>query len=212
MATATPVIYGDDGEEEGSDSLNHERNIGDLICGPKCVLEILRLYEKEDEDLIRLVREIQYPDVRKGATLANIAQALEKRGIHTFAMGISPTARIVWQYPVIVHLNPKPGEEIGHFVVWLPESRGDTVQIWNMYARVQQENERLWSTERSGTILLTAPAVIADPGQALKWVGLPFYDQMEDIVAWTILVIGLVFAGKSFRLYRVLWKRRGNVP
>lgn len=202
--TATPVIYGDDGEADGLDSLNNERNIGDLICGPKCVLEILRLYAKEGEDLIRLIQEIQYPDVHKGATLADIAQALEKRGIHTFAMGISPTARIIWQHPVIVHLNPKPGEEIGHFVVWLPESHGDAVQVWNMDARIQQKSERLWSQERSGVILLTAPEPIDDPGKALKWVGLPFCDQMEDIMAWAIFVIGLAFVGKSFRLHRLL--------
>ena len=201
-ATTTPVIYGDDGETDSSDMPVSERNIGNLICGPKCMHEILRLYGKEDEDIIRLVREIQYPDIHKGATLDNVAKALEKRGIHTFAMNISPSARIVWQHPVIVHLHPKQGEEIGHYVVWLPESHGDIVRIWNMDKRIQEDNERFWSKERSGAILLTSPEPIGDPGKALKWVGLPFYDQMGDILAWTIFVIGLVLVVESFRLYR----------
>ena len=157
LTAGAPALYGDDQEAVDSDVQDSERNIGDLICGPKCVREILRLYGKEDEDIIRLVREIQCPEVRKGATLASVAQALEKRGIHTFAMIISPSARIVWKYPVIVHLNPKPGEKIGHFVVCLPESQGNTVRIWNMDARIQQKDERLWSSERSGAVLLTSP-------------------------------------------------------
>ena|GEM_PF-3531482 len=202
IAAIAPVLHGDGQESVDFGTQDSERNIGDLICGPKCVQEMLRLYGKENEDIIRLVREIQWPEVRKGATLANVAQALEKRGIHTFAMSISPSARIVWQHPVIVHLNPKPGEEMGHFVVWLPESQGDTVRIWNMSVNIQQENERLWSKERSGAVLLTSPEPIRDPGKALKWVGLPFYDQMGGVLAWVVFAVGLVFVAKSFRLHR----------
>lgn len=204
LLTAVPILLGDDQEADDLETVNQERSIGDLICGPKCVQEVLRLYEKEDEDIIRLVREIQWPEVRKGATLANVAQALEKRGIHTFAMDIFPSVRIVWNYPVIVHLNPKPGQEIGHYIVWLPESQKDTVKIWNMNAKVEQENERLWAKERSGAVLLTSPEPIDEPGRALKWVGLPFYDQMEDILAWAIFIIGLGLAVEAFRLHRVL--------
>jgi len=209
--TAMPVLCGTDQEMDSSDTPDHERHIGSLICGPKCVRKILWLYGKEDEDIIRLIREIQWPDTRKGATLANVAQALERRGIHTFAMNISPSARIVWQHPVIVHLEPKLGEEIGHFVVWLPESQGDTVRIWDM-GRVRRSNERLWTEGRSGAILLTSPEPIDNPGKALKWVVLPFYDQIEDILAWAIFVIGVIVVVKSFRLCRFLEKKRRNCP
>jgi hypothetical protein len=78
-----------------------------------------------------LVREIQYPELREGATLSKVADALEKRGIHTFAMKIKPSTRLVWKYPVIVHLNPRSDEQIGHYVVWLPESHDNELRIWN---------------------------------------------------------------------------------
>jgi len=195
-----PAIYGDEQSAQ-------ERNIGDLICGPKCVQKILQIYGKEDEDIIRLVREIQWPEIRKGSTLANVAQALEKRGIHTFAMQIKPSARIVWHNPVIVYLNPKPGEEIGHFVVWLPESEEELVGIWDTNKGVQQKNERTWSKERSGGLLLTSLEPINDPGQALIWVGLPFYDQGGTILAWSIFLIGLGLTIESF-LFQHLFRKR----
>lgn len=208
IAIVMPSLYGDEHEENRPDTPNRERNIGDLICGPKCVREVLRLYGREDEDMIRLVREIQWPEVRKGSTMADIAQALEKRGVHTFAMKIKPSARIVWPHPVVVHLAPKPGEEIGHFVVWLPESQGGAAKVWNTDKGLEQQNERTWSKERSGAVLLTSLEPIDDPGKALKWVGLPFYDQGETVLAWGIFLVGLGLTIESFRFHQLYRKRK----
>lgn len=197
----------DDGEQRDSalQAIN-TRSIGDLICGPKCVRKVLQLYGKEDEDIIRLVREIQWPEVRNGATMDRVAQSLEKRGIHTFAMQIKPSARIVWPYPVIVHLTPKPNDDIGHFVVWLPESQGSMARVWNTDEKVQQRDEREWSRERSGAVLLTSPEPIDDPNKALKWVGLPFYDYGETIFAMVIFLTGLGLTIWAFGLHQFLRK------
>ncbi|GHT45324.1 hypothetical protein FACS189454_04610 [Planctomycetales bacterium] len=176
-----------------------EKNIGDTICGPRCVQEVLRLYEKEDEDIIQLVREIQYPEVHEGAKLSKIADALEQRGLHPFAMKIKPSARIVWRYPVIVHLTPISGETIGHYVVWLPSSKSHRVTIWNGNEGVQELDERTWSKERSGAVLLTSPEPITKPDDALQWVGLPFYDEVNFVFAWIVFISGVILFAATFR-------------
>jgi ABC-type bacteriocin/lantibiotic exporter with double-glycine peptidase domain len=183
-----------------------ERNMGDMICGPKCVHFLLDYYGKEQEDIIRLVREIQYPEIREGATLEKVAAALEQRGIHTFAMKIKPSARLVWKYPVIVHLNPRSGEQIGHYVVWFPDSHDNNLWIWNGDEGMQNHQERTWSKERSGAVLLTSPEPINKPGKAVKWVGLPFYDDMETIIAWLLLMLGSTLMIRYFHLLQLFQK------
>jgi len=190
------------GNENDDNKQKQEKNIGDVICGPKCVREILRWYKKEDEDIVRLVREIQYPEIWNGAALDKVAAALEKRKIHTFSMKIKPSARLVWQYPVIVHLNPKPGEIIGHYVVWLPNSHDNSVQIYDGDKGIQEYGERTWSKERSGAVLLTSLKPIEHPGKAVMWVGLPFYDYRVEVLSWTLFIIGIVLSIESFCFHR----------
>jgi ABC-type bacteriocin/lantibiotic exporter with double-glycine peptidase domain len=210
VVVTTLFLYGDENVIQESEVEKSEKNIGDLICGPKCVCEIVRLYGKEEEDVVRLVREIQYPDVRAGATMASVAQALEKRGIHTFAMKIKPSARIVWQYPVIVHLSPKTDNEIGHYVVWLPDSTGNIAKIWNTDEVIRDMNERDWSKERSGVVLLTSPEPIDNPSKAVKWVGMPFYDYGDSILAGVIFIAGLGLTIESFCFHNLF--RKGKLP
>ena len=203
------VLLGQNSEPTASDvpkETENERNIGDLICGPKCVREILRLYGKEHEDVIRLVREIQWPEVRQGSTLADLAAALKKRGIQTYAMQIKPTARLVWPHPVIVHLKPKQNDDIGHFVVWKPESKGNTVQIWDSDRGTQKHDERQWSKECTGAVLLTSPEPITDPGAAVQWAGLPFFYDEEIMLAWLVFLAGLGLMIKAFRLFQLFNK------
>jgi ABC-type bacteriocin/lantibiotic exporter with double-glycine peptidase domain len=185
-------------EDEQIEETKNETNVGDVICGPKCVHFLLDYYGKEQEDIIRLVREIQYPEWREGATLSKVAESLEKRGIYTFAMKIKPSARLVWKYPVIVHLSPRPNEQIGHYVVWLPESRDNDLRIWNGDEGMQNHQERTWSKERSGAVLLTSPEPITKPSQAVKWVGLPFYDIYCLAFAWIMFLSGVGLIVKTF--------------
>jgi hypothetical protein len=176
------------------------KGFGDVICGPKCVNFLLEYYGKEQEDIIRLVREIQYPELQEGATLSKIIESLEKREIYTFAMKIKPSARLVWKYPVIVHLSPRSSEQIGHYVVWLPNSYDNNLWIWNGDEGIQNFQERIWSEERSGVILLTSPEPIKKPDKAVKWVGLPFYDVVCFTFAWIVFLSGVGLVVKAFCL------------
>jgi ABC-type bacteriocin/lantibiotic exporter with double-glycine peptidase domain len=197
----TSTFHGEETEKGISEHIEEpesKKNIGDTICGPKCVRFLLDYYGKEQEYIIRLVREIQYPELFEGATLSKVAEALEKRGIYTFAMKIKPSARLVWKYPVIVHLYPRSEEQIGHYVVWLPDSQDNNVRIWNGDQGIQNHQERIWSQERSGAVLLTSPEPITKPGKAVKWVGLPFYDVGCVTFAWIVFLSGVGLVIKTF--------------
>jgi ABC-type bacteriocin/lantibiotic exporter with double-glycine peptidase domain len=183
---------------EGDKEIENEKNIGDAICGPKCVSFLLGYYGKEQEDIIRLVREIQYPEIREGATLSKIIESLEKRGIYTCTIKVKPSARLVWKFPVIVHLKPRSNEQIGHYVVWLPESCNNDLRIWNGDEGMQNYQERTWSKERAGVVLLTSPEPIIKPGKAVKWVGLPFYDVVSLAFAWFVFLSGVGLVIKAF--------------
>ncbi|MDR2171775.1 MAG: hypothetical protein LBP59_16650 [Planctomycetaceae bacterium] len=195
ILVTTPMLFCN--EKENNEKTEKEKNIGDVICGPKCVSFLLKYYGKE-EDIIHLVREIQYPELLEGTSLAKIAEALEKRGIYTFAMKIKPSTRLVWKYPVIVHLDQSHNEQIGHYVIWQPESRNNDLWIWDGDKDMQNYQERTWSKKRSGVVLLTSPEPITKPGNAVKWVGLPFYDVTCLIFAWIVFLSGAGLVVKTF--------------
>jgi ABC-type bacteriocin/lantibiotic exporter with double-glycine peptidase domain len=188
----TLLLLGKENNHGKSENQNKEENTGDLICGPKCVKKILQWYKKEDEDIIRLVREIQWPDVQKGASIGKIAQALEKRGIHTFAMKVKSSARIVWQYPVIIHIKPKKEQNIGHFVVWLPTSEKSVVSVYDGDFGIFEYNERQWSNERSGSVLLTSIEPIKTPYNSVVFGGYDVNSQPFIVVSLIIFVSGCV--------------------
>lgn len=142
-----------------------ERKLGDVVCGPRCVEFVLRHYNRCDDELIDLIREMQWPDFEAGSTLSGIQSALEKRNVSTHAMQIPAGARLRWDHPVILHLN---GQEntLGHFVVWLPSSTIRQVQVWTGLPGVQTASaSQLFSAPQS--VLLTAPQPIEQPRVAL---------------------------------------------
>ncbi|MDR0610070.1 MAG: hypothetical protein LBG58_08175 [Planctomycetaceae bacterium] len=155
-------------------------------------------YGKEQEDIIRLVREIQYPELLEGATLSKVAEALEKRGIYTFAMKIKPSAAACLELSGVMHLSPRSKEQIGHYVVGLPDSHDNDLHIWNGDQGIQNHQERIWFQERSGTVLLTSPEPITRPDKAVKWVGLPFYDVGCVTFAWIVFLSGAGLIIKTF--------------
>ncbi len=135
---------------------------GDLVCGPRCAQFILRHYGI-DADLIDLVREIQWPTLEDGATLAAVDQALRARGVHTRALRMGPTSRLSWSHPVLLHLT---GETAGgHFVVWLPDSTENTAHVWIGLAGVQSGRFDSLRKRMSGAILLTSPT----PIESTQW-------------------------------------------
>ncbi len=100
-----------------------DRPRGDVVCGPRCVVDILARYGR-DEDLVTLVRETQWPRIDDGASLAALQEALHARDIHTAAIRLTPESDLRWPHPVLVHLEAESSETgLGQYVVWLPESR-----------------------------------------------------------------------------------------
>lgn len=192
-------------QDVAQETISHDQensNIGDQICGPKCVRYLLDYYEKP-EDVVSLIREMQWPDIRHGTSLKDLADALEKRGIFTSALQVSPYSRIVHSEPVIVHLKPKSEGELGHFVVWLPSSSGRTVRYWNTDGKISEVNERKWRENGVDAVLLTSPKPIDRPRKCVKWAGFPFYGMEWNIIAICVFVFGLYFLLSTFSWRRI---------
>src|SRR5579871_593574 len=100
----------------------------DVYCGPRCVQRVLE-YFGQHEELVELVRQIQWPASSTGATLEQLQQVIQSRGIQTRAIQMPRSADFRWNHPAIFHLvlNDSP-----HFVVWLPPSSpGANPIIWS---------------------------------------------------------------------------------
>ncbi len=91
-----------------------EGRTSDLTCGPRCVQFVLGQYGVS-EDLMPLIREIQWAELERGASLGQLRDALECRGIHTAMIRISPSSAIMADTPIILHGETNRGS--GHFVV-----------------------------------------------------------------------------------------------
>ena len=105
---------------------NREQSFDQAICGPRCVKYVLDFYKPENgDDLVGLIRELQWPNMERGTSLADIGRALEKRGISTRAVRVPRGVFIDWRFPVIVHCQPN-SSKIGHFVVALPADDCDS--------------------------------------------------------------------------------------
>jgi hypothetical protein len=150
----------------------------DLTCGPRCVLAILGYYGKPEEDLIELVREIQWPDLESGSTLASLGEALQRRGIFTKAMTIGANARLRWPHPVVIHIRGERGG--GHYVVWVPSASKGEARVWAGLGGWQRGPWEEVARGRSGAILITAPAPIRHPEAAV-------YDPVQEVLplGWT---------------------------
>lgn len=99
----------------------------DLVCGPRCVQMVLSYYGHE-EDLMDLVKEIQWPELEKGSRMADLETALRKRGIYTYAMKLNPQARLCWPHPVIMFV--RGNGHLGHFVVRTPATTDGMETVW----------------------------------------------------------------------------------
>lgn len=165
------------------------------VCGPRCVQFLLRYYGKEVPSLLELVREIQWPEIERGASLEDLRRSLEKRGIYTYAMRISDHASLKWEFPAVLHLQPAK-DVLGHFVVWLPESTENETQVWTGLYGVRTRHTAELASQMSGVVLLTAPRTITHPQRAVRrrfrW-------------PWLLAMAGVSIAG-SF----LVWCRSGR--
>lgn len=167
-----------------------------VVCGPRCVQFVLRHYGR-DEDLIDLVQELQWPDLGGGATLSGLRQALENRGIHTFAMRVEPGARLNWHSPAVLHWR---GEErtLGHFVVWLPSSGTRAVLIWDGVFGTSRMTRSELASQMSGVILLTSASPIEHPEAAV----MPPWQARSKTIVWLAVSLGAMVV---FVCYRWFW-------
>jgi hypothetical protein len=134
---------------------------GDRICGPRCVRCLLEHYGIQEE-LAALVRETQWPDFEAGASLGSLAEALEKRGVHTCALRLSPSGKLTWPHPVLVHLRGAGGR-MDHYVIWKPAGTPDGEGEYLEAGALTHLSWAAVAQDRSGVVLLTSPEPITAP-------------------------------------------------
>jgi hypothetical protein len=105
--------------------------VQNAICGPRCVQHILNSYGIKVE-LIDLIRECQWPDIEKGASVDSLIAALNQRGIYTLA--IKPVT-LNWKKPILAYSTADNGTNIGHFAVFSQTIDGK-VSVWNSNSKV----------------------------------------------------------------------------
>ncbi len=136
----------------------------DVFCGARCAQHILAHYGRS-EDLVALVRELQWPQLEETVSLQQLTELLEQRGVYTHACRIGKGMDLVGNEPAIVHLDSTDGGE-GHFIVWISTSADQAAITDGLHA------PRLVSTldlarSRSGYVLLTSNSPISDPRSRL---------------------------------------------
>lgn len=158
----------------------------DTVCGPRCAVAVLAHFGQE-VPLIELVREMQFPDIDNGCSLADIQEALSRRGIHSCAIRLATSDSVYWPEPVVIHSHIS-GNNVGHFA-FAPSGYGGAEPLTN------------WVRGASGTILLTSRAPIA-PSRALAAVS-----RGPAEWPWVIASLGTVSLGGVY-LRRSLQTRR----
>jgi hypothetical protein len=117
-------------------------------------------YFGQDEDLLSLIRELQWPAIESGTSLKALREALERRGIHSVAVSIDRDHEIDWPKPAIVHLS---NCGYNHYVVWLPPQPPKLgARLWNGGSSTQFAAAN-FNSMRSGPVILTSDAPIDDP-------------------------------------------------
>ena len=128
------------------------------ICGPRCVEFVLDWYGRP-VDVSDLIDELQQGRPYQMVSLAALAEALEKRGLHAKAVTLGWGATLDWPHPVVRHSTRADGA--GHFTVLVPP-RGDLPRlVWTGdagYKRALTDEDGA----ASGVLLLTSPEPIRD--------------------------------------------------
>jgi ABC-type bacteriocin/lantibiotic exporter with double-glycine peptidase domain len=134
---------------------------GDVVCGPRCVEHICRLYHRDSPSLRSLVTEMGPDVLLGGATVAQLVQSLQDRSLHAEAVALTSSARPSWPFPYIVHLaggDDAGSGGLGHFVVVEPDvCAGDKVMMWNGLAGYLEIPWGSIFKKTTGTLVLTAP-------------------------------------------------------
>jgi len=108
------------------------------------------------------VREIQWPNLASGCTIAELGSWLSKQGVHTKLCKIPHGTEVDWPWPVIAHVS---GNDIyaSHFVVLLPSvsSPPGSMNVWDGAFGIQSDPGR-YHKVMSGNLLLTSSQPISE--------------------------------------------------
>ncbi|MDA1053652.1 MAG: cysteine peptidase family C39 domain-containing protein [Planctomycetota bacterium] len=186
-----------------------ERKLDDVICGPRCVEFVLRHYDQRGDELVDLIREMQWPEFEAGSALFGVQYALEKRHVSTYAMQLPAGARLRWKHPVILHLADQENS-LGHFVVWLPSSTPGAAHVWTGLPGIQiGRTSQLFAEPR--VVLLTAPEPIVDPRLAIVNFDVVGFWTMLTILGLTaIAAILTVYLARQWIVVRAFRKQAAN--
>lgn len=175
------------------DAQSSLEGLNEAICGPRCAHYVLKHYGRE-EALTSLVREMQWPDLTKGCTVAQIEKALISRGIHVRSIQLKRFGSVQPESPAIVHLRREgSGKEDpkGHFVVLLPETTRTEAVIWDGLLGTRCEPWKGLSKTMTGVVLLTADSPIDKVDEVLYLRGSL---TVWEVCLWAALGLSLVFA------------------
>jgi hypothetical protein len=182
---------------------------GDVVCGPRCLQYVLDYYDAPgSNDLLALIKEVQWPHIESGASVAAISRVLTDRGIDSTAIELAPSdlVDIVWPHPVILHFKPHPNSnhELGHFVIWLPVQSPVRTHVWNGLSASEYVSSSELQNRLSGIALLTRPRGNGDNLSQLR--ALPRQSMMDQLGLPQGSVAGscMVFAGFVVTIYYIV--------
>lgn len=156
LILAMAIVCIADGVRATGELAEHEQSLDRVICGPRCVKYVLDFYGKgNNEELADLVRELQWPDFNRGASLRDLGEALNRRGIYTMAVTGNRGFCVEWEHPVIVHFG-EDSSNLGHFVVLLPSEDDKRARVWSGLAGISDVPKKEIVEKSMGAILLTA--------------------------------------------------------
>lgn len=132
----------------------------DAFCGARCVHRVLQLYQR-NEELTDLIVEFRGGESSGEVPFPELAQALERRGIHSKFVKLGALDILSWKHPAILHVDGN------HFVVL--ESTGPaTATIWDGPGGVTEVPlwELNWRSSR--IVLLTSDVPITEEAYARR--------------------------------------------
>jgi ABC-type bacteriocin/lantibiotic exporter with double-glycine peptidase domain len=179
---------------------------GDTACGPRCARYLLQYYNHAAPDLPALTRQLQWPDVHRGTSVARLQQFLQSYGVHTKAVHLPANALPITKTPWVARMTARGHETEGHFVVVLP---GDSLTHLTICDDGFSHTMPRWefSDLSSGVALLTWQ----DESDATPGVGSLILDEILFRAAIFALAISL-FGGTAIVLLcgrdRLIFRRK----
>jgi hypothetical protein len=99
------------------------------VCGPKAAQRVLQWYGQEQR-LEYIVRECQWPELSKGASVDRLSCFLREQGVHTRVISLNGACIPSWSEPIIAFI-PGSNGSLGHFVTIERQAGSQHTTIWD---------------------------------------------------------------------------------